>query len=106
MTELIPKDCPCCAGKSVVSAILNPMRWSLHRYVVKCDVCALSTFEFLTRGEAIEAWNRRARWANFDDDEMYRIRNDIWEGQWADKERMTIINEIEVELARREAVKA
>jgi len=74
-TELLP--CPCCAGEAIGAVVLQnakPLRNIYHRYVVKCDVCALSTFKFSTREEAIEAWNRRAnRWHAFTLEELDKI---------------------------------
>ena len=60
MSEL--KPCPFCGGEAFVTEYLyscDPTsRATTH--AVECNGCHTTTFEFDSKEEAIEAWNRRA----------------------------------------------
>lgn len=57
MAENELKPCPFCEESKMVFArkILTRNRWH-----VLCDNCKCRTGQYLTRQEAVEAWNRRA----------------------------------------------
>jgi Restriction alleviation protein Lar len=97
-TELLP--CPCCDGLAVVAVIFTHKNY--YPLVVKCDVCALSTWEFKTREEAVEAWNRRAnRWSSFSDEELKLLDICLECSCRYDEELDAIQNGIEDELRHR-----
>lgn len=43
------KRCPCCGGEAALC----------NYYFVQCKKCGLSTLTFITKEEAIKAWNTR-----------------------------------------------
>lgn len=47
MSEL--KRCPCCGGEATLC----------NYYFVQCKKCGISTLTFITKEEAIKAWNTR-----------------------------------------------
>jgi hypothetical protein len=109
LDEPMPKSCPCCEGLAIVCAVLRDAPtngWEKVRHVVKCDECALSTWEFKTREEAIEAWNRRAnRWSAFSDEELviFDYYLDIEVENQPSETRLKMVEELQVELSRRHA---
>lgn len=53
------KPCPCCNGKAVASSV-GAYDYGFRDYTVRCKHCDLSTNEFRSEQESIEAWNTRA----------------------------------------------
>ena len=56
------RECPFCGGKAFVTEYLYSCDPTFHAtmYAVECNGCHTTTFEYASKEEAIEAWNRRA----------------------------------------------
>lgn len=53
------KPCPFCGGKAYVARDFEISSWTV--FFVRCICCLVRTNLFLTKSEAISAWNRREK---------------------------------------------